>query len=221
MKYTTTALEHLLIRREPNSFVTTPVEYLWLSAEGIVGEENYQHTGHFVTANVRNDGFRGRGDPLLRQQVFNHRQISVIDSRSLEAIGDGLDIDPDVVAREYDQTRTLFLARHIGANVVVGAISSGENFHDIEPPYHLGPFDQEELFISSMLVVSYNEPCVNPGRAIAKAYPGSTEFTARKFVEVARACRGFVGVTSLAGGFRQNDEAMIVPLPKVPDETTT
>jgi hypothetical protein len=218
MKYTTTTFEHLLIREDPDSLITSPPETneIVLTESGILG--GGKHYGHFVPAGVRNEGFHRRSQFSDWDMVFNHRQISIIDSKSLEEIGDGLDIDPDVVAREFDESRSLFIARRIGANVVVGALSSGEDFHDIAPPYHIGPFDEAELFTAAMLIISYNQPCVNPGRAIAAAYPGAGESMGLKFMEVAKAGRGFVGVVSLATRLHVGQEAMIVPLPKVPHE---
>lgn len=218
MKYVTTYFDQLLVRLEPESFVTSDVPRLFLNREGITGEVNAKHHGHFVKANVRNKGFHRKGDAENRDVIFNHSQISVIDLQSLREIGEELDIDPDIVARDFDETREQFIARHMGMNVVVGTLSSGEKLHDIAPPYHLGPFDDDELFTASMLVMSYNEPCVRPGRAIAEAYPGASESMGAKFVEVARARRGFVGVVSLAGRFTVGQQAMIVPLPKVPNE---
>jgi len=224
--YRTTLIEHLLRRESPDQgdFVTTSVADLDIDDAGIVGPagSHDKHRGHFVRAGVRNDGFSRKGHRSERAEIFNHRQISIIDLASLAHIASGLELGPKIIRHQYGISPEEFVARHIGVNIVVGELDDGRSLNDLTPPYHLGTFDDAGNFDVSMLVVSYNEPCVIPGRAIGEAYAwGEGESMGRQFVEVARAHRGYVGITSMAGTLTVGREAMIVPLPQVPRDEAT
>src|SRR4030095_16557509 len=134
-EYPTTSIEYLSLRRNPESFVTSRAERLVLDNFGIVSTFSGNHRGHFVRAGVRDEGFHRRGEESERDRKFNHRQLSIIDLASLDHVGDGLDIDPDVVVRRFGESRTTFLARHMGANIVFGTVSDGRTLNDIRPPY--------------------------------------------------------------------------------------
>lgn len=216
LEYSKTVIENLLVRSSVDNFITSPVKEMYVDELGIISPIYDKHRGLFMKAGVRDDGFHRRGDP--RDWKFNHRQLTIIDNASLDFIADGLEIDEAVVERAYGISRRLFIARHIGANIVTGKTSDGQVLNDLIPPYHLGHFDDQNLFTTAMLVISYNQPCVNPGKAIGSAYIGQNENMGRRFVEVARAHRGFAGVVSLAGSFQTRQEVMIVPLSQVPSD---
>lgn len=213
----TTTIEHLLDREGDESFVTTPVDTLELGEDGIIGGST-KHNGQFVPAGKRDKSFTRTGPD--QQQIFNHRQISIIDDLSLLEIADGLEIDGDITDRYFGETRTMFVARRIGVNIVTGGFSDGRELHEIEPTYYLGETDHVGKFAVSMLVICYNDPCPIPGRAMASVYPGASESMGRKFEEVAAACRGFVGIVASTGVFTTGSQVTLEMKPKVPREKT-
>lgn len=227
MSERTTGSIELLLRREgaddEYAFVTSAVDTMRIDMRGITAAPGIddKHREHFVRAGVRDNGFRRKGPEEGRAVKFNTRQISVIDTVSLDIIGDRMEIDPQVIDDEYGISRMHFIASRIGANLVVSGLETPDgrtaDLNSERPPYYLGEFDSEGLFTTSVLVLAYNEPCVNPGKSLAAAYPGSTERWGQRFMEAARAERGYVGVTGTEGELATGAQVMIEPLPTVPE----
>lgn len=215
-------IDGLLICNNPADFVTTPQSWLEfkLNPNGIRG--NKRHTGNAANADVRTQAFV-KGDTVL-----NRQSVSVVGADDLDYIGDELNIDADIVYRNYDDdwrealtpvaARRLFLASCMGANVLVGSFRETEevqSFRDVKSATDIGPFDPQNMKFNNAVLMTtrVNNPCTGPGKKIADKYAGELpQTTARDFVKVAEGRRGFVGMVVKPGVMYVGDTVQFVPL---------
>ncbi len=117
-------IEMLLQRRGEGGkfpFVTSSVEELHLDQDGIVEAADFpdRHRGQFVRIGVRDNGFDKGGAKSERPHKINTRQLSIIDTASINRIAEGMEIDADVIASYHDMSVLEYVAGRIGANVVL------------------------------------------------------------------------------------------------------
>lgn len=179
--------------------------------DGIVGD--HRHRGRTMTADVRIKSYAKK-----QTEVLNRQTVSMIDDESLDRIGDDMELDPDIIAERYEESRRIFLARCIGANIVFNDFRGSNDipeFHRIPNATDVGPFDPEtgKFSAASLMITRYNPPCINPGNKIEQYYPGAWEGLAQQFVRSAEGRRGFVGMVAQTGKLAVEDTVMFRPLP--------
>lgn len=208
--HTTANVETLLLTESSDDFYSSPRDELEFDFYGIVGDE--RHRGWTMMADARAKPYNKEQD-----EVVNHQQFSLIDDKGLDFIGDEMDIDPDVIANRYEESRRIFIARCIGANIVVSNFEGNDDipaFCEMLNSTDFGPFDSDDKFSdASLRIMRYNPPCGNPGKKIEEHYPEPREGLAKQFVRAAEGKRGFVGVVAKVGKFTVNDTVMFRPLP--------
>lgn len=211
--YPTAEVAGLFATTDSEDFFTASRPELELDFDGIVGEQ--RHRGRTRLADVRSKG-HVRGKDV----VLNTRQVSLIDDKSLENIGDYLEIDEAVVQGKFETTRQKFLARCLGANVLLANFRGTEyipEFYDLPYMTDFGPYnpDDQKFDATTIAVTSYNPPCIDPGRKIEQYYPLAREGMAQAFVRVAEHQRGFVGMVSRAGKIAVGQAVLFRPTPPV------
>lgn len=211
----TANIEALLLAEDPEDFYSSPRGVLWFDEDGIIGDE--RHRGRTMTADVRIKSY-----PKKQATVLNRQTVSLIDEESLDFIGDDMDLDPDVIANQYEESRRMFLARCIGVNVVFNSFQGNDEipkFYKVPNAADVGPFDPETHKFSdaSIMIVRYNPPCIHTGNKIAKRYPNAPEGLAQQFVRSAESTRGFVGMVASPGRLAVNDTVMFCPQKTAPD----
>jgi MOSC domain-containing protein YiiM len=172
-------VEFLGLADQDDGLETRPVLSLDLELEGVAGDK---HIGFTRGADARDEGVK-RGTP-----VRNWRQWSAVSVEELEKIKQAMklpSLPPEL----------------LGANI---CFAGHENLTLI-------PRGSMIWFPSGAIltVEGENEPCMGPGRAIAKRFP---EASAAQFPKAAKQLRGLVGIVYRAGTVKLGDQA-IVKLP--------
>lgn len=204
-------VETLLLTESSEDFYSSPRNELEFDFDGIVGDQ--RHRGRTMTADVRIKSYAKK-----QAEVLNRQTVSIIDGESLDFIGDDMELDPDVIAERYEESRRIFLARCIGANIVFNNFRGTDDipeFHRIPNATDVGPCDPEtgKFSAASLMITRYNPPCIHPGNKIETHYPGAREGLAQQFVRSAEGRRGFVGMVAKSGKLAAGDTVMFRPLP--------
>lgn len=207
----TANVESLLLTDSSEDFYSLPRTELEFDFDGIVGDQ--RHRGRTMTADVRIKSYVKK-----QATVLNRQTVSLIDEESLDFIGDDMELDPDVIANRYEESRRNFLARCIGVNVVFDSFQGNNEiseFYDVPNATDVGPFDPatHKFSATSLMITRYNPPCIHPGNKIEKHYPDAREGLAQQFVRSAEGRRGFVAMVVMPGRLAVNDTVMFYPLP--------
>lgn len=207
----TANVEALLLTDSSEDFYSSPRDELEFDEDGIIGDQ--RHRGRTMTADVRIKSY-----PKKQATVLNRQTVSLIDEESLDFIGDDMELDPNVIANRYEESRRMFLARCIGVNVVFDSFQGNNEipeFYDVPNATDVGPFDPEthKFSAASLMITRYNPPCIHPGNKIEKYYPGAHEGLAQQFVRSAEGRRGFVAMVVMPGRLAVEDTVMFYPLP--------
>lgn len=210
-EFPTARIESLFLAENPEDFYSTPRSVLEFDFDGIVGDA--RHRGRTMLADVRIKSFAKK-----ESKVLNRQTISLIDADSLDGIANDLNLNPDTIASKYNETERAFLARCLGANVVLnefkGTLEIPE-FYDLPNGTDFGPFNPETNTFSdaALMITRYNTPCINPGKKIEEHYPGDSEGLAPRFVKAALERRGFVAMVAKTGEIAVGNTVMFRPLP--------
>lgn len=209
-EFPTATVEQLLIGSSHDSFCTTPVSELEIDHEGIVDEPRTKRRGLLMPADVRTRGVR-KGTLVPHQQ-----HLSVIDTGSLDAIAQGLEIDDEVTARNFDMSAKSFIASCIGINIVL-SMSEEQDLYRVPNGSIVGVVDESGYMEPAIQFSRYNAPCITPGKELASRYPGAHDNMASEFVRIAERCRGVVAAVYVAGLFRESDVVSLVPKQTIDD----
>lgn len=169
-------VESVAVGNKKSSLLKKAVQSLELSLEGIVGDK---HAGFIKPADGRDSGI-ARGEP-----VRNWRQWSAVSVEELKRIADALgvaELDPAL----------------LGANVTF----SGYDNLSLIPKGSMIWFPSGAV----LSVEGENEPCMGPGREIARVFP---HVQAALFPKAAKNLRGLVGVVYRPGAIAVGDQAVI------------
>lgn len=217
------SVEALLLTPSADDFQTVSMSQLEfsLSPNGIVGDE--RHRGNITAADVRVKRVYERG-----AEVLNRQSVSFVGAEDLDYIGDELELCPDAIhqAMAVDlstsvtpaQSRRLFLASCLGANILLGKYEGTEEFPEfcrIARGLDVGPFDSKtDRFTSAAIAITRpNGPCAVPGKKIKNNYPEILpDSTTRDFIRIAEGRRGFVGMVVKPGEIAVGDVVQFVPL---------
>lgn len=203
---------------------------------GIVGAA--RHSGNITLADVRTPSYQRRVDTVL-----NRQSVSFVGGEDLDYIAGELELDPRVLFRaeallaatsgsteEFDRmvddlcvhkdasriTRR-FLARCLGANVLLGSFQATDevqDFRSLTPGTDFGPYDvgTRKFTDATVMITRPNGPCIGPGKKIQANYPGEVPDLAKRFVVAAQGRRGFVGMVAKSGNMAVGQSVGFVPL---------
>ena len=164
---------------QPDDFVTEPRERLELGFEGIEGD---RHAGLYASANVRQK-HHPKGT-----QIRNFRQLSILGVEELDQVRRSLEL-PEL------------RAEWLGGNLLLQGVAALTRL----------PASSRLLFPSGACVAidDENEPCINPGKVLARQYPDRPNLASR-FVKEAMGLRGLVGWVERPGAVLVGDAIRIV-----------
>ncbi len=230
-------LDVLLVAPSKTEFCTFPVTSAEfdLVTNRIVG--SVRNGGQVIGADVRSPAFQRRTPVLNRQSVslisdtdLDHIAAGLeLDERAsldgLRAMGaahvDTAGVDVAAHAARLDglaegEATRLFVAQCLGVNVVVGGFEGAGTITDflaLPAGIDFGPYDVERRrFTDAAVVVTrVNEPCAQPGALVEKYYPRPTGKLGKRFVQVARGRRGYVGMVAKGGLMTQGQRLGFVP----------
>lgn len=211
LEFPTAKIEALLLTENPDDFYSSPRNELVFDFDGIVGDE--RHRGRTMLADVRIKSFTKK-----QAEVLNRQTVSLIDTGSLDIIAQDLNLDPDVIVRQYNETMRIFLARCLGANILLHDFQGSPaipEFYNLPNATDFGPFNPENTKFSdaALMITRYNTPCIHPGKKIEEHYPGDSEGLAPRFVKTALEHRGYVAMVVKVGKMAVGDSVMFRPLP--------
>ena len=139
----------------------------------------------------------------LRQQA---EQASLSRQDMLTRIAAQLCLTPKLLEIEPQRITRLFLARQLGANVLLGDFRGTQaipEFRAMPSGYDFGPYNPLAGKFSGATVMIYavNDPCIAPGKKIEAAYPADqgAPDKAKRFAADKENHRGFVGPVAKAG----------------------
>ena len=203
-------LETLLIAPGEAEFRTSPVSAAEFDLAGnrIVG--SVRNGGQVIGADVRSPSFQ------RRTPVLNRQSVSLISSADLDHIAAGLELDEracldglramdaaDGASRSEEpgdgESARLFLARCLGINVVIGKFEG--DFLALPPGIDLGPYDVDRRRFTgaAVMITRVNSPCAQPGAMVERYYPRPIARAGKRFVQVAKGRRGYVGMVVKGG----------------------
>jgi len=226
------AIEGLFKPGDPQDFYTVPFDALEMAIEpnGIVGAR--RHSGSATLADVRAPAYTRKVDVVL-----NRQSISLVGAEDMDYIADELDLNPyalfvaegirsgntptatfnrmmdDLYERgEPRRITRRFLARCLGANVLLGSFTASErvpNFRSLAPGTDFGPYDVEakKFTAATVMITRPNGPCVAPSEKIKQHYPDEIPQLGKRFVQAAQGRRGFVGMVA-KGGYMVMDQVV-------------
>jgi MOSC domain-containing protein YiiM len=169
-------VEFLGVGDQDDGLETRSVLSLDLQLEGVTGDK---HTGFTRRADARDEGVK-RGTP-----VRNWRQWSAVSVEELDRIKQAMslpDLPPEL----------------LGANICF----SGNDSLTLIPRGSMIWFPSGAV----LTVEGENEPCMGPGRVIAKRFP---QVQAARFPKAAKQLRGLVGIVYRAGVVKLGDQAVV------------
>jgi MOSC domain-containing protein YiiM len=169
-------VEFLGVGDEDEGLETRAVPSLELQLEGVTGDK---HIGFTRQSDARDEGIK-RGTV-----VRNWRQWSAVSREELEKIKQALNL-PDLSPQL------------LGANICF----SGHDSLTLLPRGSMIWFPSGAV----LTVEGENEPCMGPGRAIAKRFP---QVKAAQFPKAAKQLRGLVGIVYCAGIVKLGDQAVV------------
>lgn len=213
--YPTSGVEALLAAKQIEDFYTSPLTQAAFDIDGLVGNDRHSSRTRLADMRIK---------PYVRDcdVVLNRQQLSMVDGASLDFIADELELYGDLIADRHEgDTRRLFLARCMGANIVFGDFRGTKeipSFHDIPNATDFGVLDSEHGKFTddtaTVMITRYNGPCIHPGKKIEEHYPGNTDGLAGRFVKAASGKRGFVGMVIKPGVMSVGQEVTFTPLPR-------
>ncbi len=176
----------LYLTDSEESLVTEARHKLKFALQGVDGER--RHPPGFIRRADGRDKLVPRGT-----KVCEWRSWSAVSLEELQMIAFRLDIPQEDAAK---------LAPLVGANILFDC-AGATNFTQLANGSHI-VFPQPQGAI--LWVMAENEPCTQPGEAIAAVYP---HVKANLFPKAAKGLRGLVGVVYKAGVVTINDTARV------------
>jgi hypothetical protein len=169
-------VEFLGVADDDDALETRALASLEFQLDGVAGDK---HIGYTRQSDARDEGLK-RGT-LVR----NWRQWSAVSREELEKIKQAMDL-PELSPEL------------LGANICF----SGHDSLTLLPRGSMIWFPSGAV----LTVEGENEPCMGPGRAIAKRFP---QVKAAQFPKAAKQLRGLVGIVYCAGVVKLGDRAVV------------